>query len=73
MASLLIWWSPDGAPIDDVVWDRMVAQLYADIGVPLPQNDGTLRATGYRAVAVRTLAWEPDPVERIAPDTLQRA
>jgi asparagine synthetase B (glutamine-hydrolysing) len=70
MASLLIWWSPDGAPIDDVIWDRMVAQVYADIGVPLPQKDNTFRGIGFRALAVRTLPSEPDSLERIAPDTL---
>ena len=69
MASLLLWWSPSGAPIDDTIWRRMVARVGLDAGLPIPP-DALAQGPGFRALALRTLRIEPAPLRHIAPDTL---
>ena len=69
MASLLFWWSTDGAPIDDAIWRRMVAQAAKDAGLEKPPATW-LEGPNYRALAISTLRLEPAPVRRIEPGIL---
>nr|WP_295382695.1 asparagine synthetase B family protein [Pseudoxanthomonas sp.] len=69
MASLLFWWSTDGAPIDNTIWRRMVAQAAKDAGLEKPPETW-IEGPNYRALAIRTLRIEPEPVRRIEPGIL---
>lgn len=69
MASLLLWWSPSGAPIDETIWRRMVAQVAQDANLPIPP-EALVQGPDFRALALRTLRCEPAPLRYVAPDTL---
>lgn len=71
MASLLLWWSPDGAPIDEAKWASMVAQVATDAGLH-PQHQHCQQRGGedFRAFTVRTHPSEPEALYEPSPGTL---
>jgi asparagine synthetase B (glutamine-hydrolysing) len=61
MASLLFWWSTDGAPINDTIWRRMVAETAKGAG--LEKRPGAwIEGANYRALGIKTLPLEPSSV-----------
>lgn len=69
MASLLLWWNVDGAPIDDAIWARLVAQVALDAGVQ-PAALKAIVGQSHRALAVKTLSSEPEPLRHCDPDDI---
>lgn len=67
MASLLLWWSPSSAPIDDTIWRRMIARAAQDAGHPI-SSDAVVHGPDFRALGLRTLGCEPIPLRRLLPD-----
>lgn len=61
MASLLLWWSCDGAPIDDVVWQQLCERAARAQGFDRAKAH-LIIGHGYRALAARTLRAEAEPL-----------